>query len=72
MYNVGDLVWLESDIGQLDRAPKLKMPLEGRWTTNNRETIVSKLTGALPFEHKINCLQYFCFTELMFSKWFLP
>ena len=28
-YNVGDLVWLETDIGQSKTAPKLRVPYEG-------------------------------------------
>ena len=28
-YDVGDLVWMETDISQLDIAPKLRVPYEG-------------------------------------------
>ena len=42
-YEVGDLVWLETDIGQLDIAPKLRVPYDGPY-------MVQKQLGALDYE----------------------
>ena len=28
-YDIGNLVWMETDISQLDIAPKLRVPYEG-------------------------------------------
>ena len=42
-YEVGDLVWMETDIGQLNIAPKLKVPYEGPY-------MIWKQLGALDYE----------------------
>ena len=42
-YEVGDLVWMETDIGQLDRAPKLRVPYEGPY-------MIQKWLGSLNYE----------------------
>ena len=42
-YEVGDLVWLETDISQLDVAPKLRVPYEGPY-------MVWRITGPLDYE----------------------
>ena len=42
-YEVGDLVWLETDISQLDTTPKLWDPFKGPYMINKR-------LGALDYE----------------------
>ena len=42
-YEVGDLVWLETDIGQLDVTPKLRVPYKGPY-------MIWRVTGPLDYE----------------------
>ena len=42
-YDVRDLVWLETDVGQLNIAPKLRVPYEGPY-------MIWKQLGALDYE----------------------
>ena len=42
-YEIGDLVWMETDIGQLDVTPKLKVPYKGLY-------MIQKQLGLLNYE----------------------
>ena len=47
-YEVGYLVWMETDIGQLDKTPKLRVPYEGPY-------MIWKQLGLLDYEVHIFC-----------------
>ena len=47
-YEVGDLVWMETNIGQLDITPKLRVPYEGPY-------MIRKWLGPLDYEVHMFC-----------------